>query len=113
MVAVVSGSGLGLQTTSRFTHGAGGTAGDPQLGRGNERIYVNSTTGNLVIQSIDETAVAVGPDFALARTYNSQGTTDGNNDDQWHLAMLQRVYGLTGTVNTANSTIKKAFGDGA
>ncbi|HEV7609219.1 MAG TPA: hypothetical protein VGO61_17895 [Steroidobacteraceae bacterium] len=103
MVAVVSGSGLGLFTTTR--------GGDSQVGRGNENVFVNTTNGNLVIQSLDENVAALGLDLSLVRTYNSQGTADEDNNDGWRLGVHQRLYGLTGTVNTASSTIKKVFGD--
>ena len=53
MVAVVSGSGLGLFTTTR-----GG--GDSQVGRGNENVFVNTTNGNLIVQSLDENVAALG-----------------------------------------------------
>src|SRR5688572_18247168 len=106
MVAVVSGSGLGLFNNS-------GAAGNPNVGRGRDQVFVNTTTGNLVVQSVDDTLSALGLDFAAIRTYNSQGLTDEDNNDQWRLGVHQRIYNLTGTVNTAGSTITKVFGDGA
>jgi len=106
MVAVVSGTGLGLFTTTR-------AGGDPQLGRGNENVFVNTTNGNLIVQSLDENVAALGLDLALVRTYNSQGLTDDDNNDGWRLGTRQRVYSLSGTLNGANSTIKKVFGDGS
>jgi YD repeat-containing protein len=105
VVAVVSGSGLGL-------FGSTGNLGNALTGRGGERVYVNTATGNLVIQSVDETLSARGLDLALVRTYNSQGLMDDDNGDNWRLGVYQRVYGLTGTLNTAGSTITKLFGDG-
>ena len=59
MVAVVSGSGLGLFTSSASTLGAAGSANDPTIGRFGDRVYVNSATGNLVVQSTDERLSAV------------------------------------------------------
>jgi YD repeat-containing protein len=76
-------------------------------------VYVNTATGNLVVQNIDEMLTARGLDLALARTYNSQGLVDGDNDDNWRMGAYRSVHGLTGTVNTAGSKVFKTFGDGA
>ncbi|HEV7610186.1 MAG TPA: hypothetical protein VGO61_22835 [Steroidobacteraceae bacterium] len=106
MVAVVSGSGLGLFGTT-------GSSGNPNVGRGGERVSVNTATGNLIIQGVDETLGARGLDLALVRTYNSQGLLNDDNGDNWRLGVNRRVFALTGTVNTAGSTITKVFGDAA
>lgn len=106
MVAVVSGSGLGLFGTT-------GGLGSAATGRGGERVFVNTATGNLVIQGVDETLSARGLDLALVRTYNSQGLLNDDNGDNWRLGVHRRVYALSGTVNTAGSTINKVFGDAA
>ena len=113
MVAVVSGSSLGLFPSSASTLGAAGSNGDPTVGRGGDRVYVNAATGNLVVQSVDERLSALGLDVGLVRTYNSQGLMDDDNGDNWRLGVHERVYGLTGTLNTAGSTVHKVFGDGA
>src|SRR5688572_12072175 len=105
MVAVVSGSGLGL-------FGSTGGLGNSLIGRGSERVFVNTTTGNLVLQGVDETLTSRGLDLALVRTYNSQGLLDDDNGDNWRLGVQQRVHGLTGTLNTEDSTVTKVFGDG-
>lgn len=112
MVAVVSGSGLGLFGSSVSMLGGAGAAGNAVVGRGRDRVYVNAATGNLVIQSVDETLSALGLDLALVRTYNSQGLLDDDNGDNWRLGVHQRVHGLTGTLNTTDSTVRKVFGDG-
>src|SRR5687767_15240698 len=105
MVAVVSGTGLGL-------FNSGSSHGDPQVGRGGERAFVNTATGNLIVQGVDETLSALGLDVALVRTYNSQGLMDDDNGDNWRLGIHQRLYGWSGTPNTANSAVIKIFGDG-
>ncbi|MFC4312712.1 RHS repeat domain-containing protein, partial [Steroidobacter flavus] len=113
MVAVVSGSGLGLFGSSVTTLGGVGASGSASLGRGTDRVYANSTTGNLVVQSQDERLSALGLDLSLVRTYNSQGLLDDDNGDNWRLGVHQRVHGLAGgALNTAGSTIRKVFGDG-
>lgn len=107
MVASISGAGLGL-----FGSTASSLGGNASLGRGTDRVYVNTTNGNLVVQSQDERLSSLGPDVSLIRTYNSQGLLDDDNGDNWRLGIHQRVYGLTGTLNTEGSTIRKVNGDG-
>lgn len=112
MVAVVSGSGLGLFGSSVTGLGGAGVSGNAGLGRGGDRVYVNTATGNLIVQSQDEVLRALGLDLALIRTYNSQGLLDDDNADNWRLGVHQRVSILAGTVNTSGSTVAKVFGDG-
>src|SRR5687767_5789249 len=109
MVAVVSGSGLGLFNTSANILGGGGAQGNPSLARGPDRVFVNSATGNLIVQSVDERLAATGLDLSLVRTYNSQGHLDDDNGDNWRLGVHLRLQGLTGTINNAGSTITKIF----
>ncbi len=65
MVAVVSGAGLGLFGSSVSTLGGAGAAGNSGVGRGNDRVFVNSATGNLIIQNQDERLSALGLDLAM------------------------------------------------
>ena len=104
MVAVVNGSGLGLFTSL----GSNGSAG---LGQTRERVFVNSTTGNLIIQNVDELLSASGNDLAITRTYNSLGLVDGDNNDGWRIGVL-RSLSIIGSA-TAPDRIVKTFGDGA
>src|SRR5262245_19002659 len=114
MVAVVSGSGLGLFNSSVSALGGQGAAGEGRVGRGTDRVYVNSSNGNLIVQSMDESLVALGLDFAAVRTYNSQGFFDEDNNDQWRLGVHQKLSAVTGgAVNTAGSRLTKTFGDGS
>lgn len=84
MVAVISGSGLGLFGSSLPTLGGiGGSS--TAAGRGNDRIYVNAATGNLIVQAADERLSTLGLDLSLVRTYNSQGL-----GDNWRLGVHQR-----------------------
>jgi Domain of unknown function (DUF6531) len=110
MVAVISGTGLGLFGSSVSALGGAGAFGNAAPGRGGDRLFVNTATGNLIVQSQDEVLSALGLDLALVRTYNSQGLLDDENGDNWRLGVHQRVYGLTGTLNTAGSTITRVFG---
>lgn len=113
MVAVVSGNSLGLINTSRNILGGDGAPGNATTGRSGEQAFVNSATGNLVLQSQDEALAGVGGLASIIRTYNSQGLFNDDNGDNWRLGVHQRLLPVTGTVNTAGSTIKKVFGDGA
>ena len=112
MVAVVSGSGLGIFGSSVSSLGGIGGSGNAAPGRGNDRVYVNTATGNVIVQAQDERLSALGLDLNLVRTYNSQGRLDDDNGDNWRLGVHQRLYNLTSFVNQAGSTITKVFGDG-
>lgn len=54
MVAIVAGGSLGLSLGSLATLGSRGALGNALTGRNGELAYVNSATGNLVLQSHDE-----------------------------------------------------------
>ena len=106
MVAVVSGSGLGLYTSP-------GSNGSPGLGQTNERVYVDSTTGDLVVQHGDDYLSAIGIDVNALRTYNSLGGWDGDNSDSWRIGFYQRLT-ITGAIpGAAGSKVVKTFADGA
>lgn len=112
MVAVFSGIGLGLERSSTYMLGARGMMGDPTLGRAGDNVYVNSSNGNLVIENQDEFLVGVGPDTAIARTYNSLGNIAGETDN-WRPSTVRQVTTLTGTLNTVGSTITRIDWDGS
>ena len=57
--------------------------------------------------------MGVGPDVPILQTYNSLGQFTNGNPDDWTLSFARKVYGLTGTVNTAGSTITRVTPDGA
>lgn len=113
MAAIVTGSGLGLYNTSANTLGS--ATGQPLTGRPgqSDRVYINSATGNLIVQNQDESLAALGLDLSLVRTYNSQGLFSDDNGDNWQLGVHERLYGLLGSVNTTGSAITKVFGDGS
>jgi YD repeat-containing protein len=110
MVAVISSGNLGVFTSNGSARGTPGATGS---GQSPDQAYVNTTTGNLVIQQRDESLAAVGLDLSLIRTYNSQGVLGGDNNDNWRLGVYENVYGLSGTLNAAGNTVRKVFGDGA
>ncbi|WP_428566577.1 hypothetical protein [Ramlibacter sp.] len=111
MVALVSSLNLGLTDASQTALGL--RQGDPALGRGGEKAWVNTATGNLVLQQQDDFLAAHGPDIPVFRTYNSQGTFDGDNNDNWRIGFYRQVKALVGTVNTANSRVTRVDQDGS
>lgn len=113
MVAIVAGQGLGLLNTSGSLLGSQGQIGTAAQAGSGERVTVNASTGNLVVQQEDEWLVGRGPDTVVLRTYNSLGGADADNGDQWRLGLSRKVNGLTGTVNTAGSTVKRVAEDGS
>ncbi|MFA7596603.1 MAG: hypothetical protein WCY92_09620 [Novosphingobium sp.] len=114
MVAIFTGAGAGFTRGSANILGGAGQLGGGLLGRGGENVAVNAATGNLLISHQDEFLVGRGLDVGIARTYNSiADAADGDNGDQWQQSTTRRVFGLTGTVNTAGSTISRLGADGA
>src|SRR4051812_42371756 len=105
MVAYVSGNSLGWINGSAGVLGNSGQLGDASVGNGNENVTVNATTGNLVISHRDEYLTGLGLDLPILRTYNSQGLLNDDNADNWRLGYSRTVGNLTGTANTAGSTV--------
>jgi YD repeat-containing protein len=110
MVAVVSGNGLGLGNTSlaQLGQSQGGAASLGQAGGG---AYVNTATGNLILQNADEGLLFDGLPLNILRSYNSQGQLNGQSD--WRYGYSRSVGGLTGTLDTAGSTITRTDDDGS
>jgi YD repeat-containing protein len=109
MVAVITGNGLGLGNTS-LTQLGQSQGGSPSLGQAANRSYVNSATGNLILQSADEGMLFDGLPLNVLRTYNSLGQLSSNG---WSYGFSRTVNGLTGTLNTAGSTITRTDDDGS
>ena len=110
MVAVFTGSGLGLYNTS-YTQLGFATGGNAGIGQSRENQYVNLATGNLVLQDLDESLIARGLNAAFLRTYNSRGVVAGTGQDGW-VTGFERNLTLTGTLNAAGSTMTLNTGDG-
>ena len=108
MVAVYTGSGLGLFNTSLTQLG---NAGGGRIGQGASSQYVNLSTGNLVLQDLDESLLVRGFGAALLRTYNSRGSVAGQGQDGW-VTGYERNLVLSGTLNAAGSTMNLIVGDG-
>jgi hypothetical protein len=109
MASIISGNSLGLSDTSLFVLGPDGAVGQAAHGRAGERVYVNSTTGNLVVQNRDELLVGLGPDIGILRTYNSQGQVDGDNNDNWRIGLYKRVDMF---VDESGMRVTRTDGDG-
>ncbi|WEJ98121.1 MAG: LysM peptidoglycan-binding domain-containing protein [Candidatus Sphingomonas phytovorans] len=113
MVSIFTGLGAGFERGSRTMLGSSGLLGSGSIGRNNEQVSLNAATGNLLISQRDDFLVGVGQDSEIARTYNSLGDMSDDNGDNWRQSTDRRVYGLTGTVNTTGSTVKRVSGDGS
>src|SRR5690606_41108865 len=112
MVAIFTGAGAGFERSSANLLGGAGQLGGGLLGRGGEGVSVNAFAGNLLVSHQDEFLVGRGPDVGISRIYNSLASaTDGDNGDQWQQCTHRRVFGLTGTLGTAGSTISRLRGD--
>lgn len=114
MVGIFTGAGAGAVRSSANILGGLGLLGGTALGRHGESVSVNAANGNLLISQQDEFLVGRGLDIGISRAYNSLAdTTDGDNGDQWQFSTQRRVFGQTGTLNQAGSTIKQQSGDGS
>jgi len=113
MVAIFTGLGAGAERGSGNVLGRSGLLGGASLGRSAEQVLLNAATGNLMIQQKDEMLVGMGLDASVARTYNSLGDLSDENGDNWRQSTDRRVYGLTGSQNALNSTIKRVSADGS
>ncbi|MDO8330500.1 MAG: hypothetical protein Q7T36_08530, partial [Fluviicoccus sp.] len=111
MVAIVSGNGLGLFNTSLNTLGGSGVSGQAGFGQANGQAVVNAATGNLILQFTDEQLSGIGQDLPALRTYNALGQSNDGDADGWRWDGERRLI-LTGTVNTAGSTVTRINGDG-
>jgi len=113
MVAIVTGNGLGLERSSGFVLGSGGSLGSAGFGRYGENVTINAATGNLVINRTDEVLIGTGSDNIVSRSYNSLGQMSDDNGDNWQLNVQRRLEDLPGAPNTAGTTVKLIDWDGS
>lgn len=108
MGAIITGQSLGLFNSSLAALGVQGAMGQASVGQGGERVYVNASTGNLVVQGQDARQSVVGADLSALRTYNSLGNVDDGfgGDDNWRLGFLS-------TLSIDGDTATRVTADGA
>jgi YD repeat-containing protein len=118
MVAIVTGAGLGLDTSSAKVFAAvgqsGGELGDPTFNRYGENVLVNAATGNLMIDRTDEVLIGRGIDDIIARGYNSQSLNQGyDSAHSWQFSDSRAIVNLQGTINHNNSSVTRIDADGS
>lgn len=113
MVAIVTGNGLGLERGSGLVLGSRGQLGGSDVGRLGSKVTVNAATGNLALQDQDEFLMGQGVASILTRSYNSLGLMNDDNGDNWRISAQRSVVLTSGTVNGANSTVKRIDWDGS
>ena len=115
MVGVVNGAGLGLNYTSYTgTVNQSGVWNQGGLGLRNTQIFINGYTGNLIVQDQDGLLAAPGTDLRALRTYNSRGSFNDDNGDNWITGVVRQSMRLTaGTWGAAGSTVVVTEEDGS
>ncbi len=89
----------------------GGAIGQGTLGQAGGQALVNAATGNLILQFTDEQLSGLGRDLLQQRTYNTQGALNDADADGWRWDGERRVV-LSGTRNSAGSSLTRTTGDG-
>lgn len=113
MVAITGGQGLGVNLGLAGVLGDRGLVGQAQAGRNGQRVYVNGSTGNLVVQTQDEQLFDHGLDLGVVRTYNSQGQLDANATDNASTGLYARRIELAeGELGGYGSTLRRTARDG-
>lgn len=112
MVAIISGSGPGLNLAP-LASPAGSALAGARGGPPRPDLYVQAGTGNLVIQQRDEYLASRGEDAAALRTYNSQGRFADDNGDNWLLGSWLQPIARDGELNAAGSTLVRTERDGS
>ncbi|WP_170304178.1 DUF4214 domain-containing protein [Duganella radicis] len=102
-----------MATGSGATLGQLGVFGNANLGNSKEAAYVNVATGNLVLQDQDDFVASIAGNIAMTRTYNAQGSYNDGNGNSWSMGLVKQITNLTGTANTAGSTVTRIDGDGS
>ncbi|MDP3858172.1 MAG: hypothetical protein Q8Q73_10490 [Stagnimonas sp.] len=107
MSSVFLGTGLGLFESSLTQLNGYGSSGNGRIGRGQDEALVNAGTGNLILRSQDEFLASIGLDSSMVRTYNSQGQTDGDNNDGWRISAYRSL-----VIGSGTNPITRTGGDG-
>lgn len=107
MVAIFTGHGFGTFGATWAQSGAGGG----RLGQSRETYAINAATGNLVIQTLDESLINKGLAATALRTYNSRGQLSGVGQDGWATG-YERSVQLEGALDSVGSVVRLFRGDG-
>lgn len=110
MVAIFTSNGQGTHSSSSVWLGKRGQVGEASVGQNGEQVYVNAANGNLLIQDRDQMLLGLGGNSTIFRAYNSLNQGSGDN---WRPGGARTVTQLTGTLNTAGSTITLTDWDGS
>ncbi len=113
MVAIFTGSGMGLERGSGMVLGARGLLGQSFMGRAGENVFVNAANGNLVLTRTDEMLMGLGPNAALTRAYNSLANSSDDNGDNWRFGGSRRIHSPSGTWNAVGSSVIRTDWDGS
>ncbi|MEI9997617.1 MAG: hypothetical protein WDM91_23685 [Rhizomicrobium sp.] len=113
MVAIVTGAGLGVVRGSGYVLGSRGQLGTAAFGTTGENVTINAATGNLSITRTDDILDGFGADDTTTRAYNSMAPGTDDNGDHWMIGNGRMITHLTGTVNTAGSTVTRIDWDGS
>jgi YD repeat-containing protein len=114
MVAIITGQGLGVERGSGYVLGSRGQLGNASFGTNGDNVTVNAATGNLNITRVDDIEIAAeSPDKNAVRTYNSMGAAIDDNHDNWSIGNGRTITTVTGTIDTAGSTVTRMDWDGS
>ncbi|MCH2172970.1 RHS repeat protein, partial [Myxococcota bacterium] len=109
MAVVIGGDGSGLLDTSSAILKRGDATRAGEAGQ-NERIFVNTSNGNLVIQQEDLFLPSLGEDSYLLRTYNSRGEGGESSTGRWFFSSQIK---LEATLTYPNNFFELRLGDGS
>ncbi|VWC60972.1 hypothetical protein [Burkholderia lata] len=69
MVAIVTGQGLGPQSSSSTALGSRGVLGNAAFGQAGEQVYVNAANGNPMLKDRDQLPLGQGINGSVYRAY--------------------------------------------
>jgi YD repeat-containing protein len=118
MVAIVTGTGLGLDRSSAQVLGKlglDGQVGDATFGRFGDKVYVNGANGNLMVERTDEVLIGQGLDDVISRSYNSESANAGYQSfHSWQFGDSRSVVvNPPNPINGNNSTVTLIDWDGS
>jgi len=115
MVGIITGNGMGVLRSSRDLLGAAGQIGSAAAGSGLDGVFVNAALGSVFVDQKDELIFGASPDPAISSNYGLDGfqlVQWGETRSFWIGSYNAVVGSLTGTVNTAGSTVMRRDSEG-